>query len=107
MLPIAIRRTRSIAPILITPALFIVPTPRKEVSDSLIPAAIDRNDAPKGRRYLRLRPENVLRTTVELIREKRSESSFRESMCAGPRDLRDTQPRDGGPAPSCMRRAFK
>src|SRR2546422_6948010 len=59
-------RTISNVPILWISALTIVPTPRNEFLLPLQPAFSTGRIAPKGRRYLRIRPGNVLRTDIEL-----------------------------------------
>src|SRR3990170_937752 len=83
------RSTASIAPILMSPTLFMVPTPREECCTLLISRRVRvGSDALKGTGYLRLRPENVLRTSFELSRETCGESSIRRPPRRGPRGIR-------------------
>src|SRR3972149_1519076 len=83
------RSTASMAPILMSPTLFMVPTPREECCTLLISRRVRTgSDAPKGTGYLRLRPENVLRTSFELSRETCGESSIRRPPRRGPRGIR-------------------
>src|SRR3989475_11501795 len=60
-----------------SPALFMVPTPCEGLLPStFLPSQRAGSIAPKGCGYLRIRPENVLRTDLELPDDSRAESSM-------------------------------